>query len=78
MEKKNGVVETHYGNGQIEEIKTYKDGNLDGLREFWYGNGELETRETYEDGKWLFDMGGNWANVEQCITDKFEEYGNKG
>ena len=51
---------------------------LNGVVETYYENGQLESRATYKDDKWLFDMGGNWANVEQCITDKLEEYGNKG
>ena len=47
MEKLNGVVETHYGNGQIKSRETYKDGKLDGLREVWYSNGQLRSRATY-------------------------------
>ena len=51
MDTKNGVVETHYGNGQLESRANYKDGKLNGLREEWYDNGQLESRETYKDGK---------------------------
>ena len=29
MEKKNGVVETHYGNGQLKSRANYKDGVAD-------------------------------------------------
>ena len=31
MEKLNGVVETHYGNGQLKERANYKEGKLNGL-----------------------------------------------
>ena len=31
MEKLNGVVETHYGNGKPKSKANYKDGNLDGM-----------------------------------------------
>ena len=51
MEKLNGVVETHYGNGQLRSRANYKDGNIDGLREVWYDNGQLQSRENYKDGK---------------------------
>ena len=50
MEKKNGVVETHYSNGQLKSRANYKDGKLDGLRETWHDNGKLWSRETYKDG----------------------------
>ena len=51
MGKINGVVETHYGNGQIWSRANYKDGKLDGLFETWRDNGQLWVRETYKDGK---------------------------
>ena len=51
METKNGVVETHYGNGKLQTRMNYKDGKLDGKREVWYINGQLWTRETYKNGK---------------------------
>ena len=51
MEKINGVVETHYSNGQLESRMNYKDGKLDGLREVWYDNGQLKLRATYKDDK---------------------------
>ena len=50
MEKKNGVVETYYDNGQLESRSNYKGGNLDGLYEIWNENGQLESRVTYKDG----------------------------
>ena len=50
METKNGVIETHYDNGQLQSRKTYKDGKLDGLRETWYSDGKPMGRETYKDG----------------------------
>ena len=51
MEKKNGVVETHYGNGQLESRANYKNGNLDGLREAWGRDGKPMGRVTYKSGK---------------------------
>ena len=48
MEKTNGVVETHYDNGQLKSRETYKDGNLDGLRESWYSDGQPMGRENYK------------------------------
>ena len=50
MEKLNGVVETHYDNGQLESRATYKDDKLDGLCEYWYANGQQWSRATYKDG----------------------------
>ena len=49
MEKINGVVETHYGNGQLKSRETYKNGKLDGFREEWYSNGQLQSRANYKD-----------------------------
>ena len=49
-EAKNGVVETHYGNGQLIESATYKDGKLEGLRETWDRDGNLKESATYKDG----------------------------
>ena len=40
MEKLNGVVETHYGNGQLRSRANYKDGKLNGLFEDWYDGRE--------------------------------------
>ena len=51
MKKLNGVVETHYGNGQLWSRANYKDGKLDGLRETWYSNGKPMGRVNYKDGK---------------------------
>ena len=50
MEKKNGVVETYYDNGQLASKTNYKNGERNGLRETWYENGQLESRVTYKDG----------------------------
>ena len=50
METKNGVVETHYGNGQLQSRATYKDGQRDGLYEDWYDNGKPWSRAMYRDG----------------------------
>ena len=40
MEKKNGVVETYYDNGQLESRTNYKNNELDGLHETWSKNGQ--------------------------------------
>ena len=50
MEKKNGVIETHYDNGKLESRVNYKDGKVNGLCETWYDNGQLYSRENYKDG----------------------------
>ena len=50
-EAKNGAVETHYGNGQLESRETYKNGERNGLSEFWYPNGQLRERTIYKDEK---------------------------
>ena len=54
MEKKNGVVETHYGNGQLESRSNYKDGKLDGLVEWWHSDGQLWLRAIYRDGVMIY------------------------
>ena len=51
METKNGVIETHYGNGQLQSRANYKDGNLNGLREDWRKNGQLRSCATYKNGE---------------------------
>ena len=50
MEKKNGVVETHYGNGQLQSRANYKGGKRDGLCETWHSDGKHIGRVTYKDG----------------------------
>ena len=47
MKEINGVVETHYGNGQLESRSHYKNDKLNGLREIWYENGEMGSRENF-------------------------------
>ena len=47
MKEINGVVETHYGNGQLEPRSHYKDDKLNGLREIWYENGGMRSREDF-------------------------------
>ena len=51
MEKLNGVVETHYENGQLEERTNYKNGKLDGLLERWNKDGNLVESTTYKNGE---------------------------
>lgn len=51
MEKLNGVVETHYDNGQLESRENYKDGKHDGLSESWRINGELSSSAIYKNGE---------------------------
>jgi len=50
-EVKNGVVETHYRNGQLESRANYENNKLDGLYETWYENGKPKTKENYKNGK---------------------------
>ena len=47
----NGQYESYHDNGQLQGIKTYKDGKKDGLYEKYYDNGKLEERVTYKDRK---------------------------
>ena len=49
-EKPNGVVETHYSNGQLKSRANYKDGKRDGLCETWHSDGKHIGRVTYKDG----------------------------
>ena len=51
MKKLNGVVETHYGNGQLQSRANYKDDTLDCLCEAWHDNGQPWKRENYKDGE---------------------------
>jgi antitoxin component YwqK of YwqJK toxin-antitoxin module len=46
-----GVVKTYYSNGKLNEIKTYKNGVLDGLSELFYKTGKLWIKSTYKNGK---------------------------
>ena len=50
MEKKNGVVEKYFNNGQLESRANYKDGKRDGLCETWHSDGKHMGRVTYKDG----------------------------
>ena len=50
-EVKNGAVETHYSNGQLESRANYENNKLDGLYETWYENGKPKTKENYKNGK---------------------------
>ena len=50
MEKKNGVVETYYDNGQLKSRANYKGGKRDGLCETWHSDGKHIGRVTYKDG----------------------------
>ena len=50
LKKINGVIETHYGNGQLESRANYKGGKRDGLCETWQSNGQRWSRVTYKDG----------------------------
>tara|TARA_B110000259_G_scaffold112128_1_gene128024 strand:- start:322 stop:1488 length:1167 start_codon:yes stop_codon:yes gene_type:complete len=47
---RNGVFESYYENGQLKEVKTYKDGNYYGLFEIYYENGQLAEKYNYKDG----------------------------
>ena len=49
-EAKNGVVETHYDNGQLKSRKNYKNDKLEGLYEVWYPTGQQLSRANYKNG----------------------------
>jgi antitoxin component YwqK of YwqJK toxin-antitoxin module len=48
---KNGLRESWYGNGQIRDHRTYKDGMMCGLYERWYENGQIHWQCAYKDDK---------------------------
>lgn len=54
MKKLNGVVETHYGNGQLQSRETYEDDELNGLCETWYDNGQPQTLNNIRNFHGLF------------------------
>ena len=41
-----------YGNGQVREEATFKDGKLDGKWTWWYENGQKKSEIYYKDGKY--------------------------
>jgi hypothetical protein len=47
-----------YANGQVKELRQYKNGKPDGLFRKWIGNGEKQIEGNYKDGKkdglWFF------------------------
>ena len=51
MEKKDGVYEEYYDNGQLRFKTTYKDGKKEGVSEYYYEDGQLWLKKTYKDGK---------------------------
>ena len=50
MEKKNGVIETYYDNGQLKSRSNHENGKLNGLWETWHKNGQLQESAMYKDG----------------------------
>ena len=50
-EKRNGLAEEYYENGQLKGKSYYKDGRSDGLDENYYENGQLESKGSFKDGK---------------------------
>jgi antitoxin component YwqK of YwqJK toxin-antitoxin module len=46
-----GWVKSMHLNGQVESIRTYKDGKKDGLEASWYENGQKASEVTYKDGE---------------------------
>ena len=63
--------------GSFPEIEEKFGVRIETHTEFDNENGEMYSDSVYyavydKDDKWLFDMEGDWANVEQCITDKLE------
>ena len=59
-DKKDGLWESYYENGQLQDEGEYKDGKKDGLWEFYNETGLLHSRGNYKDGKqddlWIFSM----------------------
>ena len=51
--KQDGVSKGWFPNGQIKNIRTFKDGDLNGLYTIWYenGNGQKRYEGTFKDGK---------------------------
>lgn len=49
--RKNGLYEEWYENGQIKERCNYENGKKHGLYEEWYENGQLKEKVNYENGK---------------------------
>lgn len=49
--KEQGEYEKYYGNGQLLEKGTYKDGLKEGPCELYHENGQLREKCTYKDGK---------------------------
>ena len=43
--------EKFYENGQLEQRRTYNNGEMDGLWESYYENGQLQLRGNYKNGK---------------------------
>ena len=50
-EIKDGLCETYYENGQLEEEGNYKNGKKDGLWKEYYENGQLSSEEEFKDDK---------------------------
>lgn len=48
MKKINGLYESWYSNGQIQERCNYNNGQISGGREIWYENGSLMIQEEQE------------------------------
>ncbi len=47
----NGELNIWHENGEIKEMRTFKDGNLEGLRQIWFDNGQLHQEAIFENGK---------------------------
>lgn len=47
----NGEIKVLHENGEIKELRTIKDGDIDGLRKFWFDNGQLHQEGVFKNGK---------------------------
>jgi antitoxin component YwqK of YwqJK toxin-antitoxin module len=54
--------------GQKWEVKTWKDGKLDGLWTTYYENGQKRFEETYKDGKQIDSK--YWKNESKEVIEK--------
>jgi antitoxin component YwqK of YwqJK toxin-antitoxin module len=69
-DKKEGYWESYYGNGQLKERGSFKDGNIEGYWESYYDNGQLKEKGSFKDGK----KEGYWEKYR--INGKLEFKGN--
>lgn len=75
------MIERRYGNS-FPELEEKYNVRIATYTEFDNENGEMYSDSVYyavydKDDKWLFDVDGDFVNVEECLIEKLEEYGIK-